>query len=1519
MSDSTPIILFVYLWSLYLTDTAMRQIINLPRFKYLSIFFLLFSSITIMAQNEPVIKRLESGHGTKFHIEFVEFLDVAEVKDYLFQLLSLNKDHSFKSINSIVDGDNSLHTRYGHYFKGVEVLGSEWILHSQSGRIYSANGDIYSNVTGEQGVSNEVAREKAKTVSGALSFKWDFPAEEGMLKLWKEDSNATYFPKGRMAYCPKDFNFLLEHQLCHVFEINSEEPLLRKNFYINASTNELWAAEDLLHIADVQGVANTKYRGNQTITTDSTAPGNYRLRETGRGGGIETFDMNEGTNYGAAVDFVDSNNFWNNYNTNSDEVGGDAHFGAEMTYDYLNDRFNRNSFDGNGAKIRSYVHYRSNYSNAFWNGSVMTYGDGNGTSFTPLTSLDVCGHEIAHAITSNSANLIYSYESGALNESFSDIFGNAIEFYADSTQFNWRIGEDIMVSGNGIRNMANPNTHGDPDTYLGTSWYGGTGDNGGVHTNSGVQNFWFYLLSVGGTGTNDNSETYSVDSLGIYKAEQIAYRNLTVYLTRNSDYSDARYYGIQAAEDLYGSCGDEVITTTNAWHAVGVGPVYDSSAVTADFEADTLYCSPSETVQFLNRSINGMTFVWDFGDGTTSSLRNPSHNFSQTGPHTIELIAEGCFFSLYDTLIKVNYIQFDSLRDICNGFLLPKGDWDTVHACTGFIYDHNGESDYEGNSRDTLTVDFSTSDSAHLTFLEFQYENNYDSIYVYDGFNTSGTLLGGFTGSNLPNGGNPFTLTSGAITITHFSDPALAGSGFKAEFTTFRPAISLAITPDTTVCYNSNVTLRAQGSGGHIGDYSYYWNGVLGGPTLILTLQKDTTIYFQFGDECMKQYISDSIVITVLDSLKLTAMQDLTLCFLETVSLSASATGGKTADYVFNWLPFDTLINPWIAQFTRDTTIRVTVTDGCTVQTDTTSFKITVRDSIAFTQSNDSALCQGNSMNIAVDPSGGLGTYSYSYSDGSSSGPSTSSSKSVTPINAGIHTYWIAFTDNCTETNDTAFYSITMGDSLQVDLGNDTTICNQNSITLQADASGGNSNYLYDWGAGNVASNTHTVSPKTTATYNVRLSDGCSMYEPTDDIVVSVLDSLAVFISGVDTSCYGELVQFTANPSGGVSADYTYNWNSGAGAASTYQNTFANSTIISVTLSDGCTGKDVSASHPLFVREELKVTLPTDYSICFGESTTLNANATGGDIANYLISWDQGLGTGNPKIVSPSIQTLYTVTVSDNCSMDVADSVSIGVNPLPVIDFEIAPNPTCTNEQISFSDKSDAGNSGDFEWNFGDGLSSTNQNATHAYGNAGSYDVSFKAINSFGCADSLTKNSAIEIKERPVANYSIAWEAANYLDPSFDFTNQSTDASRFIWYFGDGISSTEENPSYSYADTGYYYVTLVAFSDEECADTLIQRVRVKDAFVLYVPNAYSPNSDLLNDDWGVVYRGIDLYSIVIANMWGEILFMSNNPAERWDGLANGKKIKTTSLVYRIEGRDIEGNKFERSGPIYVLP
>jgi hypothetical protein len=152
----------------------------------------------------------------------------------------------------------------------------------------------------------------------------------------------------------------------------------------------------------------------------------------------------------------------------------------------------------------------------------MTYGDG-ATSFTgPLTALDDCGHEITHAVTTNSAKLTYSYESGALNESFSDIFGEAIENYGRPTQWSWKIGEDITPGNAGIRDMSNPNVKNHAKYYKGSKWYTGTLDDGGVHWNSGVQNYWYYLITMGAKGTNEIGNVFSVDSLGFVKSGKVA-------------------------------------------------------------------------------------------------------------------------------------------------------------------------------------------------------------------------------------------------------------------------------------------------------------------------------------------------------------------------------------------------------------------------------------------------------------------------------------------------------------------------------------------------------------------------------------------------------------------------------------------------------------------------------------------------------------------------------------------------------------------------------------------------------------------------------------------------------------------------------------------------------------------------------------------------------------------------------------------------------------------------------------
>lgn len=209
----------------------------------------------------------------------------------------------------------------------------------------------------------------------------------------------------------------------------------------------------------------------------------------------------------------------------------------------------------------------------------MTYGDGSSVNGNlPLTALDVCGHEITHGLTSKTANLAYQKESGALNEGFSDIFGNSIEVWARPTKNSWKLGEDFNYV---IRDMANPNAYKQPDTYLGTYWVnvvgctptsGSTGnDQCGVHTNSGVLNYWYYLLTTGGSGTNDKGFAYNVAGIGVDKAAAIAYRTLTTYLTSSSTYLDARMLSLQAASDLYGAGSVEVTQTTNAWDAVGVG------------------------------------------------------------------------------------------------------------------------------------------------------------------------------------------------------------------------------------------------------------------------------------------------------------------------------------------------------------------------------------------------------------------------------------------------------------------------------------------------------------------------------------------------------------------------------------------------------------------------------------------------------------------------------------------------------------------------------------------------------------------------------------------------------------------------------------------------------------------------------------------------------------------------------------------------------------------------------------
>lgn len=495
--------------------------------------------------------------------------------------LNLSPEEELKPLTQEIDRLGYVHQRYAQFYRNVPVEYGAYTVHSRNGQVQAMSGELkpVKGISTTPSLSASAALQKALTYVGAQTYMWQVPEQEVWLKKEKQNSRATFKPKGELVivenYLSTDKDRKHQPVLAWKFDVYAQQPLSRDYIYVDAHTGEVVHKDPIIKHAAASASAATRYSGTQSITTDSYS-GSYRLRDYSRGSGIETYNCKTGTSYNSASDFTDADNNWTSgeYNNSAkDNAALDAHWAAQMTYDYFLAKHNRNSYDNAGAKIKSYVHYDKNYENAFWNGSVMTYGDG-ATRFDALTSLDVGAHEIGHAVCSYTANLVYSYESGALNEGLSDIWAAAVEHYAAPNKSIWLIGEDIDKQRPSLRSMIDPNAEGQPDTYKGTYWYSGSGDNGGVHTNSGVLNHWFYILSEGKSGTNDLGTSFSVNGIGIENAARVVYRMESVYLTANSGYSDARTYAIAAAEDLFGEGSNEVIQVTNAWNAVGVGGKY---------------------------------------------------------------------------------------------------------------------------------------------------------------------------------------------------------------------------------------------------------------------------------------------------------------------------------------------------------------------------------------------------------------------------------------------------------------------------------------------------------------------------------------------------------------------------------------------------------------------------------------------------------------------------------------------------------------------------------------------------------------------------------------------------------------------------------------------------------------------------------------------------------------------------------------------------------------------------------
>nr|WP_317445493.1 M4 family metallopeptidase [Streptomyces collinus] len=458
----------------------------------------------------------------------------------------------------VEDADGTLHTRYERTYAGLPVLGGDLVVDT------AASGAV------ERVVKANAASLKVPGLTPAVSAK---SAETQAVRLARSLGGTRSAADGvRKVIWAGSGKPVLAHETV-VGGFQDDGTPNRLHVITDAATGKrLFTYQGI-----ETGVGNTQYSGQVTLTTTQSGS-TYTLTDGARGG-HKTYNLNHGSS-GTGTLFSQSSDTWGNgTNSSAATAGADAHYGAAVTWDFYKNTFGRSGIKNDGVGAYSRVHYGNSYVNAFWDDGCfcMTYGDGSGNA-KPLTAIDVAGHEMSHGVTSNTAGLNYSGESGGLNEATSDIFGTGVEFYANNSTDvgDYLIGEKIDINGNGtpLRYMDKPSKDGSSKD----SWYSGIGGVD-VHYSSGPANHFFYLLSEGSgakviNGVSYNSPTADglpVTGIGRDKALQIWYRALTTKWTSTTNYAGARTGTLAAAGELYGTTSAEYKAVQDAWAAVAVG------------------------------------------------------------------------------------------------------------------------------------------------------------------------------------------------------------------------------------------------------------------------------------------------------------------------------------------------------------------------------------------------------------------------------------------------------------------------------------------------------------------------------------------------------------------------------------------------------------------------------------------------------------------------------------------------------------------------------------------------------------------------------------------------------------------------------------------------------------------------------------------------------------------------------------------------------------------------------------
>lgn len=650
---------------------------------------------------------------------------------------------------------------------GIPVFGAEMIVHTDAaGFVTSVNGSMEVDVPDKQWRKDIRITEKQaiELAEASLGFIPTIDAYTAAPKseLFIYNNNGIWQPV-----------YLVNLQFVNPYAANML-------IFVNAESGIIVRTQNAVKDAAATGSGVGVLGSTRTLQLDYTN-GRYYMRDLTKGALIETYDANKTSSIpGTMVSDAD-----NNFNAASQAPAVDAHANTEIVYNYYKNNHGINSFDNNGATMKSTVNYREissqPYNNAFWNGSQMVYGDGDGVNLGPVGSaLDVVAHEFTHAVTEHSANLIYENQPGALNESMSDIFGYLIE----GQTADWLMGEDCYTPGtpgDAFRSLQNPELYDQPSHMDNYQYLPNTeaGDWGGVHINSGIPNKAFYLAA---TSINNNS-----------KMSQIYYRALTYYLTSNSQFIDARNAIIQAATDLYGTGSAEVTALTNAFNSVGIGgstaqdnyePNNTRTAAYGPITSGTTYNSyiySSSDVDYyyfdiantgsISVALSNLAGDYDlYLYNSAGTQLSKSENGSTTNESiTYSATATGRYY--------VRVVGYNGAYSTSKAYAL-KATYPTGSSTGQWYYEtrsidspHNYTNNYNGTNK--YSKPGATQVSVH--FSRFETENGYDYVYIKD---KSGTTKAQYTGNK-----SAFwaTVDGDEIQINLVSDYSVTAYGYHID------------------------------------------------------------------------------------------------------------------------------------------------------------------------------------------------------------------------------------------------------------------------------------------------------------------------------------------------------------------------------------------------------------------------------------------------------------------------------------------------------------------------------------------------------------------------------------------------------------------------------------------------------------------------------------------------------------------------------------------------------------------